>query len=123
VTPEFRVGLLGHGTVGAAFARLLEERADGIAAATGRRPELAGVLTRRDGDFAAILEGSEVVVELMGGLDPAREHVLAALRAGRHVITANKQLLSQYGDELWSAARETGVHHFHRMLALALSGA
>ena len=109
MTSEFRVGLLGHGTVGGAFARLLEERADGIAAATGRRPELAGVLTRRDGDFAAILEGSEAVVELMGGLDPAREHVLAALRAGRHVVTANKQLLSQYGDELWSAAREAGV--------------
>jgi homoserine dehydrogenase len=109
VTSDFRVGLLGHGTVGGAFAQLLEARADGIAAATGRRPVLAGVLTRSEGDFEAILEGSDAVVELMGGLDPAREHVLRALQAGRHVVTANKQLLSQHGEELWAAAAEAGV--------------
>jgi homoserine dehydrogenase len=109
VTSEFRVGLLGHGTVGGAFARLLEERADGIAAATGRSAVLAGVLTRRDGDFEAILEGSDAIVELMGGLDPARDLVVRALQAGRHVVTANKQLLSQHGDELWAAAAETGA--------------
>jgi homoserine dehydrogenase len=95
--------------VGSAFAALLAERADGIEAATGRRPELAGVLTRTEGDFADLLEGSEAIVELMGGLEPARDHVLRALRAGRHVITANKQLLSRHGDELWGAAREAGV--------------
>jgi homoserine dehydrogenase len=109
VTPEFRVGLLGHGTVGSAFARLLEERADGIAAAAGRPAVLTGVLTRSEGDFEAILEDSDAIVELMGGLDPARDHVLRALRAGRHVVTANKQLLSQHGDELWAAAAETGA--------------
>jgi homoserine dehydrogenase len=109
VTSEFRVGLLGHGTVGGAFARLLEERADAIAAATGRPAVLAGVLTRREGDFEAILEGSDAIVELMGGLDPARDLVVRALRAGRHVVTANKQLLSQHGDELWAAAAETGA--------------
>jgi homoserine dehydrogenase len=109
VTSEFRVGLLGHGTVGSAFARLLEERADEIAAATGRPAVLAGVLTRGEGDFEAILERSDAIVELMGGLDPARDHVLRALRAGRHVVTANKQLLSQHGDELWAAAAETGA--------------
>jgi homoserine dehydrogenase len=109
VTPEFRVGLLGHGTVGSAFARLLGERADEIAAATGRRAVLGGILTRGEGDFEAILEDSDAIVELMGGLDPARDHVLRALRAGRHVVTANKQLLSQHGDELWAAADETGA--------------
>jgi len=109
VTSEFRVGLLGHGTVGSAFARLLEERADEIAAATGRPAVLAGVLTRGEGDFEAILEDSDAIVELMGGLDPARDHVLRALRAGRHVVTANKQLLSRHGDELWAAAAETGA--------------
>jgi homoserine dehydrogenase len=109
VTSEFRVGLLGHGTVGSAFARLLEERADEIAAVTGRPAVLAGVLTRGEGDFEAILEDSDAIVELMGGLDPARGHVLRALRAGKHVVTANKQLLSQHGDELWAAAAETGV--------------
>ncbi len=109
MTSEFRVGLLGHGTVGSAFARLLEERADEIAAATGRPAVLAGVLTRGEGDFEAILEDSDAIVELMGGLDPARDHVLRALRAGRHVVTANKQLLSRHGDELWAAAAETGA--------------
>jgi len=59
VTPEFRVGLLGHGTVGSAFARLLEERADEIAAAAGRPAVLAGVLTRREGDFDALLAGMQ----------------------------------------------------------------
>jgi len=105
----FRVGLLGHGTVGSAFAALLDERADEIAAVTGLRPQLAGVLTRSRGDFGEILAGSDLVVELMGGLDPAREHVLAAMAAGKHVVTANKQLLSQHGEELWDAAREHGV--------------
>jgi homoserine dehydrogenase len=105
----FRVGLLGHGTVGAAFARLLAERAGEIEALTGLRPELSGVLTRSRGDFDDIVGRSQLVVELMGGLDPARGYVLAAMAAGRHVVTANKQLLSRHGEELWAAAREHGV--------------
>jgi homoserine dehydrogenase len=105
----FRVGLLGHGTVGSAFATLLEQRADEIRAITGLRPELSGVLTRSRGEFADILERSDLVVELMGGIEPARDHVLRAMTAGRHVVTANKQLLSQHGEELWSCAREHGV--------------
>jgi homoserine dehydrogenase len=106
---SFRVGLLGHGTVGSAFAILLEQRADEIRAITGLRPELSGVLTRSRGEFADILERSDLVVELMGGIEPARDHVLRAMAAGRHVVTANKQLLSQHGEELWSCAREHGV--------------
>jgi homoserine dehydrogenase len=101
----FRVGLLGHGTVGAAFARLLAERADAIVPITGARPELAGVLTRSRGDFDEILESSDLIVELIGGIEPAREYVLKAMRAGRHVVSANKQLLSQHGEELWATAR------------------
>jgi homoserine dehydrogenase len=104
-----RIGLLGHGTVGAAFAELLAARADAVEAATGRRPEVAGVLTRSEGDFGAILERSDLVVELMGGTDPARGFVLDALRAGRPLVTANKQLLAQHGDELFDVAREAGV--------------
>ncbi len=108
--PEtFRVGLLGHGTVGAAFERLLAERADAVAATTGLRPELAGVLTRSSGDFEEILEGSDLVVELIGGIDPARDYVLRAMRAGRHVVSANKKLISRHGEELWRTAREHGV--------------
>jgi homoserine dehydrogenase len=106
---SFKVGLLGRGTVGAAFAELLEQRADTIEATVGRRPEIVGVLTRNRGDFEEILEASDLVVELMGGLDPARDYVLRALRAGKHVVTANKQLLSQHGEELWEASREANV--------------
>ena len=104
-----RIGLLGHGTVGAAFAELLAERAAAVEAATGRRPEVSGVLTRSDGDFGEILEGSDLIVELIGGTDPARQYVTDALRAGRPVVTANKQLLAQHGDELFGLAREAGV--------------
>jgi homoserine dehydrogenase len=110
VTPEpFRIGLLGHGTVGSAFAKLLEERTDAIEAQVGLRPELAGVLTRSRGDFGDILERSDLVVELIGGIDPAREYVLRALDSGRHVVTANKQLLSQHGEEVFDAARRGAV--------------
>jgi homoserine dehydrogenase len=104
-----RIGLLGRGTVGAAFADLLSQRAGVVEAATGLRPEIAGILTRSDGDFGSILESSDLIVELMGGTDPARGYVLEALRAGRPVVTANKQLLAQYGDELFAVAREAGV--------------
>jgi homoserine dehydrogenase len=106
---RFRVGLLGHGTVGAAFAALLPGQAERIERITGLRPELSGVLTRRNGSFEQILEESELIVELIGGLEPAREYLLRAMRAGRHVVTANKQLLSQHGEELWETARAEGV--------------
>jgi len=109
VSEPLRIGLLGHGTVGSAFAEMVKERAGAVEEATGRRPEIAGVLTRSRGDFAEILAGSDLLVELLGGTDPAREHVLAALRAGKPVVTANKQLLAQHGDELFTAAREAGV--------------
>ena len=104
-----RIGLLGRGTVGGAFAERIGERADAVEAATGRRPELAGTLTRGDGDFGEILERSDLIVELIGGTDPARDYVLDALRAGRPVVTANKQLLAQHGEELFAVAREAGV--------------
>ena len=104
-----RIGLLGRGTVGAAFEELIGKRAAAVEAATGRRPEVHGVLTRDEGDFGEILAGSELIVELIGGTDPAREYVLEALRRGRPVVTANKQLLAQHGEELFGAAREAGV--------------
>ncbi len=105
----FRVGLLGHGTVGAAFAELLDERAGEIERFNGRRPVISGVLTRSRGDFAQILADSDLVVEVMGGIEPAREYLLAAMRDGRHVVSANKQLLSQHGEELFETAREHDV--------------
>ncbi len=109
MSDSVRIGLLGRGTVGGAFADLLAERAGAVEAATGRAPEISGVLTRGGGDFSEILESSDLVVELIGGTDPARGYVLDALRAGRPVVTANKQLLAQHGEELFAAARESGV--------------
>ena len=88
------------------------------AAARARRPDradhraAAGALRRPDPHAAAsfdeILERSDLIVELIGGIEPARDYVLRAMRAGRHVVTANKQLLSQHGEELWEAARDAG---------------
>jgi homoserine dehydrogenase len=109
MSDAFRIGVLGRGTVGGAFAELLTERADSIDSITGMRPEISGVLSRSTGDFDQILEGSDLIVELIGGLDPARDYVLRAMKAGKHVVTANKQLLAHHGEELWAAARENGV--------------
>jgi homoserine dehydrogenase len=106
---NFRIGLLGRGTVGSAFQELLEQRADAIAVEIGRRPEISGVLTRSQGEFGDILERSDLIVELMGGIEPAHDYVVRALDAGRHVVTANKQLLSQHGEELHAAASSNGV--------------
>ena len=109
MSEKLRIGLLGRGTVGSAFDELVADRADQVEAATGRRPEVTGVLTRSQGDFGEILPDADVIVELMGGTDTAREHVLAALKSGVPVVTANKQLLAQHGAELFAAAEEAGV--------------
>ncbi len=105
----FRVGLLGHGTVGSAFAALLGERAVEIERMNGRTPLITGVLTRSRGSFEEVLADAELIVELMGGVEPAREYLLTAMRGGRDVVSANKQLLSQCGEELFQTAREHGV--------------
>ena len=130
----FHIGLLGHGTVGGAFAELLPQRAAHVEHLTGMRPEIVGTLTRSQGDVEEILQRADLVVEVMGGLEPAREYVLRALRAGKHVVTANKQLLSQHGEELWACAREhnaqlrfeaavAGVVPVIRVLQESLAGA
>ena len=76
---------------------------------TGLRPQISGVLTRSRGDFEEILAGSDLIVELIGGVEPARDYVLRAMEAGKHVVSANKLLLSSHGEELWACAREHGV--------------
>jgi len=103
------VGILGKGTVGGAFRRLLNERAEMVEEVSGRRPRVSGVLGRNRGDFERILARSEIIVELIGGTDPALDYVTRALEAGRHVVTANKQLLAQHGPELVAAARKGGA--------------
>jgi homoserine dehydrogenase len=135
VTAEpFRIGLLGHGTVGGAFAALVEDRADEVERLTGRRPQISGVLTRSRGSADEVIDGADLIVEVMGGLDPTFELVTGALRAGRPVVSANKQLISRHGPELWQAAAEggaelrfeaavAGVVPVIRVLAESLAGA
>ncbi len=107
---EFRVGVLGAGTVGGAFVTLLSEHSPRVERITGLTPVVSGVIRRSSGpSFAELLEGSDLIVELIGGIEPARGWVLEAIAAGKHVVTANKQLLAQHGEELYAAAREAGV--------------
>ncbi len=120
-----RVGLLGCGNVGAALVELIRTRSDEIAARTGLALEVAhvavrsitkersvtlpeGVLTH---DAAGVVTDPDidVVVEVMGGIEPARELTLDAIKAGKPVITANKELLANVGAELFAAADHAGV--------------
>ncbi len=105
----FRIGLLGHGIVGAAFEELLAQRSDAIAEEVGFRPEISGVLTTSQGDFDDILERSDLIVELIGGTEPALDYALAAMESGRHFVTANKQLVSRHGEQLFEVAGRVGV--------------
>ena len=104
-----RIGLLGRGTVGGALEELIVERGAAIEAACGRSFEISGVLTTSEGDFDEILASSDVIVELIGGVDDARSYVMSALEAGKPVVTANKQLVARYGDELFAAASDNGT--------------
>jgi homoserine dehydrogenase len=116
------VALLGYGTVGAAVHRLLEEGADDIERATGHRLRVVQALVRdttRDGvpsglltdDFNAIRNDPNiaVVAEVMGGVEPTAGYVQDLLRAGKHVVSANKQLVARRGAELFAAASAAGV--------------
>jgi homoserine dehydrogenase len=120
MSDPLRIGLLGHGTVGSAFAALLDERAEEIERVNGRAPVITGVLTRSRGDFQEILADADLIVELIGGTEPAREYLLAAMRAGRDVVSANKQLLSQHGEELFALAR---AHDVRMRFEAAVAGA
>jgi len=115
------VALLGYGTVGSAVGRLLEDQAADIERATGHRLRVVRALVRdpakeRGGvpvttDFAEIRDDPEiaVVAEVMGGLEPTGDYVLELLRAGKPVVTANKQLVARRSAELFAAAAEAGV--------------
>jgi homoserine dehydrogenase len=120
-----RVGLLGCGTVGAGVVKLLQEKSDLYAHRTGRRIEIVKVAVRdaskdRGLDLApGVLTTShaevvqhpdiDIVVELMGGTEPAVPLMLDAIRQGKHVVTANKEALAKHGGDLFTAAGEMGM--------------
>jgi homoserine dehydrogenase len=119
------VGLLGYGTVGAAVSRMLTESRDEIERATGHRLTVVRALVREpdkvrefapgDGvltdDFAALRDDPrvDVVAEVMGGLEPAGGYVRELLRAGKPVVSANKQLVAREGADLFAVASAAGV--------------
>jgi homoserine dehydrogenase len=129
----FKIGLLGLGTVGTGTAQILLNP-------TGRQPLLREIEIHRVGvrslglardvklppdvlttDVEAIVtdEAVDIVVEVMGGLEPARSLILKAIAHGKHVVTANKAVIARYGDEIFTAAQEAGVYV---MLEAAVGG-
>lgn len=122
---QVKIAILGLGTVGAGLWSLLNSNRDAIESSTDTVIQVAGVLVRNKGknrgvtlpddlltteiDDLLIDPEIQIVVELIGGIDPAREYVLRALASGKHVITANKALIAQHGAELHRVAEEHGV--------------
>jgi homoserine dehydrogenase len=122
--PVVRVGVLGCGNVGGALVELVDADADGIAARTGVRLEIVRVAVRNlakprvaaldqdrlthDAHAVATDDSIDVVVELMGGIEPARTLIIDALKSGKSVVTANKELLANFGSELYAVAESSG---------------
>ena len=118
-----KVGIAGLGTVGSGTVNILRRNADEIARRVGRPIEIAHIGARRDNP-ACDIEGIrvsrdvmevardpqiDIVVELIGGTTTARELVLTAIANGKHVVTANKALIAEHGNEIFSAAHAKGV--------------
>lgn len=119
------VGLLGCGIVGAGVVKLIQEKADLYAHRIGRRIAVTKVAVRdphkdrgvaldpawlTTDPWAVVADpGVDIVVELMGGVEPAFELMLTAIRNGKHVVTANKEAIAKHGRELFTAANEQGV--------------
>jgi homoserine dehydrogenase len=124
-----RIALLGCGTVGSEVVRLLHTSGDDFAARVGEPLELAGIAVRRLGrtrglpvadelfttDAQALVGRDDVdlVIEVIGGIEPARTLILAALKAGKSVVTANKALLAEDGATLHAAAVEGGADLYY----------
>ena len=120
---DLRVALLGCGSVGAQVARLILEHGDELAARAGARLTLAGIAVRnvdaprdvelpRDlftTDAERLVQGADIVIELMGGIEPAKTLILQALQGGADVVTANKALIAAHGPELAEAAEQVGA--------------
>jgi homoserine dehydrogenase len=123
-----RVALLGCGVVGSAVARLLTENADDLTARISRPLEIVGVAVRRPDkdrsetgvdaslfttDAADLVSRADVVIEVIGGIEPARSLILAAMKHGASVVTANKALLAEDGPRLYETAQECDVDLYY----------
>ena len=122
-----RVALLGCGTVGSAVLRLLQEQSEDLAARIGRPVEVAGIAVRRpdhhpdvparllttDAEALVTRDDVDLVVEVIGGIEPARTLVMAAFEAGKSVVSANKALLADDGPALHAAAAKAGVDLYY----------
>ena len=119
-----KIGLLGLGTVGGGVYKLIERQKEEMADKTGANVEIAGILVhnlnkKREGVDENLLtdrgediignDEIEIIIEVMGGVEPARTMIGEALRAGKNVVTANKDLLAVYGEELLAIAEERKV--------------
>jgi homoserine dehydrogenase len=126
--PVLRIALLGCGVVGSQVARLLGSQADDLEMRIGARLELAGIAVRRlgharpgvdpalltaDGPGLVTRPDVDIVVEVIGGIEPARTLMLAAMKHGKSVVTANKALLAENGAEIYAAARESGADLYY----------
>jgi homoserine dehydrogenase len=121
--PALKIALLGAGTVGSQVARILTEDAEMLAGRVGARLELAGVFVRNpDGqrdyqlprelyttDAEALVDSADIVLELMGGIEPAKTLIERAIANGSAVVTGNKALLAQSGSTLFKAAADAGT--------------
>jgi len=122
-----RVALLGGGTVGANVARRLIDHADELAARVGAHIELIGVAVRDlkatrsptippnllTTDAESLILGADIVIEVMGGIEPARTYITQALQSGADVVTANKALLANHGTELFALAEQVGAQLYY----------
>ncbi|HZX28797.1 MAG TPA: homoserine dehydrogenase, partial [Telluria sp.] len=120
-----KIGLVGLGTVGTGTFEVLKRNQEVIRRRAGRGIEIAQIAARKVERAQAIVNGSvpvvadwrqvvdnpeiDIIVELIGGYDTAKEIVLAAIAKGKHVVTANKALLALHGNEIFRAAQEQGV--------------
>ncbi len=118
-----RIALLGAGSVGSQVARLLIENRDELAQRVGADLELVGIAVRnldsaRNGnlpkelftlDAEALIQAADIVIELIGGIEPAKSYITLALNSGADVITANKALIASHGTELFDLAEQLGA--------------
>lgn len=128
---RLRVALLGAGAVGSQVAALLLKHGDELADRAGAALELVGIAVRdldaqRETDLPrelfttdaeSLIIGADIVIELMGGIEPAKTYLLQAINSGADVVTANKALLATHGPEIFDAADQVGAQVYYEAAA------